>query len=274
MILTLGHFLAEIKENEALNILSGFAWQKYRNSGTGLVPYIELILEQESLVYPDANKDGWSSRETDKNLCAVYLRQGEVQFGLQYEKHGKTIKVVLGTESANNARLGIMYGLLLGLHKECIGLHGVTLLCENEVIILSAPSGTGKTTLAKLLERYCDGIIINGDFALLHPTEDGVIFEPTPFCGTSRRCLNCRVKVSRVVFLSQSKINTWKDLQGREAVQHVMHNTFIPTWDQNMQNDVQENILKCLSMVQINSYSFAPTQEAAEVFLQRIVRSK
>ena len=190
-------------------------------------------------------------------------------FGLRFAEQN-VVTVFIKKALDCYVRLGIQHALMISLLRECVGLHGVTLLCGNEIIILSAPSGTGKTTLGKLLEKYSDAIIINGDFALLTPTDDGVIFEPTPFCGSSGRCLNHRVRVNRVVFLEQGKTNEWRKLEEREAIIRFMSNAFVPTWDGGMQQAVQENILKCISMLKVNLFSFAPTQEAAEMFLNQL----
>lgn len=165
---------------------------------------------------------------------------------------------------------GLQFGLLLALNQQYIGLHGVTLLCGYEIIILSAPSGTGKTTLAGLLEAYRDAIVINGDFALLKPTPEGVIFEPTPFCGSSGRCLNRRLKVDRIVFLEQAAANVFQELSGREAMTRFMSNAFIPTWDRDMQQSAQENILKCVSALKVNAFGFTPTEEAAATLFDQL----
>lgn len=167
-------------------------------------------------------------------------------------------------------KLGIQFGILTALYRKCVGLHGVTMLCGNEIVVLSAPSGTGKTTLARLLEKYCDAIMINGDFAMLSVSNEGVIFEPTPFCGTSGRCLNHRVKINRIVFLSQSPINQGHDLFGREAMMYFMNNSFIPTWDPKMQLAIRTNIMKCISNLRVSLFRFAPTREAAEYFFDVI----
>ena len=228
---------------------------------------IRIRLEKASTAYISKQHDGWTILEGSGTSEAAYISKGKVIFTLQSGAGNETV-VHFQKALESYVRVGIHYGLMFALLRCCVGIHGVTLLCGYEIIILSAPSGTGKTTLAKLLEKYCDAIVINGDFALLTPTADGVIFEPTPFCGTSGRNLNHRVRVNRVVFLGQAKENHWHELDGREAVSRFMSNAFIPTWDSSMQQTVQENILKCVSMLKMNAYDFAPTQEAARVFLK------
>lgn len=214
--------------------------------------------------------DGWEVQVIRGFPTAMYTHSGKVMFALQLTSP-KEVVVLVRKAYDSYVRIGIHYGIMLALHHECIGLHGVTLVCGNEIIILSAPSGTGKTTLANLLEKNCDAIIVNGDFALLHPTETGIIFEPTPFCGTSGRTLNHRLKVNRVVFLGQAKTDMWRKLGGREALQQFLTNAFLPTWDRKLLETVQENILKCISALEVNHYSFTPTREAAEAFSRHVM---
>ena len=159
---------------------------------------------------------------------------------------------------------------MLALHDHCIGLHGVTLVIKNEIVILSAPSGTGKTTLSKLLETYSDAIVINGDFALLRPTEDGVIYEPTPFCGSSARSLNHRLKVNRVVFLEQGKSNIWRELNGREALTSFLSNSFVPEWNSGFEEKITSSTINCIEALNVNHYAFLPVQEAALYFEKQL----
>ena len=270
-----GRYLCSVTGDSRLTDLIPVNWEVFRQDFFPAAPStrgndrIDIRLE-EAYISSDGNPaDGWKVQDSGASYQAVYVWNGKSIFALQTGSDHEII-VRVGKALDGYVRLGIHYGLLLALYRDCVGLHGVTLLCGDEIVILSAPSGTGKTTLAQMLVKYGDAIVINGDFALLTPAEDGVIFEPTPFCGTSGRCLNHRVRINRIVFLEQSPVNQWHTLRGREALKRFMDNAFIPTWDKDLQLITQENIVKCISVLQVNSFSFAPVREAAEMFFDQI----
>ena len=265
---TFGSIKVRITGSEDFTTVLKKQWKRYLQGPESKQIDAELELSLFPSIYSKTFADGWNTGVIEGQQINVFSRNGKPCFALQYQPAQKTVRVFVTRRTGNSSRLGTQFGLLTVLHQKIIGFHGVTLLCGNDIIILSAPSGTGKTTLGMLLEQYCDAIIINGDFALLNPTDEGVIFEPTPFCGTSGRSLNHRFRVNRIVFLGQKKENVWRTLDGREAMTRFMSNAFVPTWDADMQQAIQDNILKCISMVKVNAYDFAPTQEAAEVFLK------
>ncbi len=244
-------------------------WNKFEQRHASSFRMVTVNLEEKMEERFADLSSGWEAHNDQIIPLIAYIHKGKAVFSLRCVSP-YNVTVYLRKALSSYLRIGVQYGVTCALYQECIGMHGVTLLCGDEMILLSAPSGTGKTTLANLLEKYCDSVVINGDFALLVPTEHGVIFEPTPFCGTSGRSLNHRVKLNRVVFLGQAKENRWRKLDWRESLSRFMSNAFIPDWDKDMLQAVQENILKCMSMVNVNAYDFAPTQEAAELFLKKI----
>ncbi|MCR4886692.1 MAG: hypothetical protein K5919_07240 [Clostridiales bacterium] len=268
IVLSCGQYTIRIEGPEKLLDPILPQWKKYQAANK--VPNIVFRIVEGIDACSVHPVNGWSIHTDGESKQVLYSSKGNPDFALVYSSPVSKMTLQISEGKGGFLKIGILYGLLLTLHTKSIGLHGVTLLCGNEIFILSAPSGTGKTTLAHLLETYCDASVINGDFALLTPTENGVIFEPTPFCGSSGRCLNHRVRVNRVVFLEQGKTNEWQKLEEREATIRFMSNAFVPTWDGGMQQAVQENILKCISMLKVNLFSFAPTQEAAEMFLNQL----
>ena len=268
MLISVGRFVLSVEGKAVSKLSLPDRWQRYISVGQPPEGTASIRLEEDDFLREERFCDGWKAIDGPEGKQAVYTDRGKALFSLQYISSEKQTTVTVNGSESRLLSLGLQYGVMTALHRECVGLHGVTLLCGNNVVVLSAPSGTGKTTLAGLLEKYCDAIVINGDFALLSPTEDGVIFEPTPFCGSSGRSLNHRLRVDRVVFLSQAKSNTWSTLNGREAVKQFMSNCFIPTWDKNMQKAIQTNIVNCISSMKVNGYAFAPTRKAAALFRQ------
>ena len=270
MILPVGRFCLSIScQREHLAFLP-LAWQDLPEPEGASKERFILSLEETSS-FPDRDlTEGWNGFLIENRWHALFCQNGKPIFCLRYQSPARRIDVLVPTFPPTSVSLGIQYGMLTALHKHCVGLHGVTLLCGNEIIILSAPSGTGKTTLAHLLETYCDAIVINGDFALLSVSAEGVIFEPTPFCGSSGRSLNHRLHVNRVVFLSQARTNTWQTLTGREAMLQFLNNSFIPIWDEEMKLAVQENIMKCIAKLTVDAFSFAPERNAAEMLCHQI----
>lgn len=269
MLFAFGSVKAEIRGSDSLIGPFCGSWHSFMMADESKPA--DVIIDVSPLTFPDNHQyaDGWNTQSVSGETMNVYSCEGEALFALK-QIDQKNVKVFVADAKRGIVRLGIQFAFMTAMHQECIGLHGVTIACGNEIMILSAPSGTGKTTLAKLLEKHCDGVAINGDFALLRPTENGVVYEPTPFCGSSGRSLNHRLKVNRIVFLSQAVQNEWRTLDGREAITQFMSNIFIPNWDAGIRKTVQENILRTVSMLKVNAFAFAPTQEAAKVFITKL----
>ncbi len=235
-----------------------------------------IVMRLGGPAFPDETvfPDGWSSRALHGKNHAVFADHGKAQFSLVCDPSADEVAVHVRKALDGYVRSGILYGMLTALYRDYVGLHGVTLFMKGRNVILSAPSGTGKTTLSRLLEAECGARVINGDFALLSVSDEGVMFEPTPFCGTSGICLDEKVRVDRVVFLEQSEMNRWRDLDGRTALLNLLKNAFVPSFDRKLEQAVQENILRILSAVPASSYAFAPTGEAAIVFADMIQREE
>ena len=234
-------------------------------SGSEYILHLALAAGDE---YSEHLEEGWNLVSEGRKL--VYSENGKAIFALQNEETIPETTVSIYNDCNSSIRIAMQFGTLLALRHHCIGLHGVTLLCGNRLVVLSAPSGTGKTTLARLLEEYADAIVINGDFAMLSVSEGGVFFEPTPFCGSSGRCLNHRVRIDRVVFLEQAKKNDWQSLTGRSAMTRFMSNTFVPTWNRVLQQTIQNNVLKIVSIIPTDLFGFAPNPRAAEDFMNHL----
>jgi len=270
MFFQFGQFAIELSYSGEFVDIGFHHWRVYNQSAKPERKDVTIHIQERPALNKPTIKDGWITDLRGGRWRAIYADKNRELFSIQYEASHHGNEIIVESDERRGPGIGIQYGMLLGLYKQCVGFHGVTLLCGDEIIILSAPSGTGKTTLAGLLEKYADAIVVNGDFALLSPTDEGIIFEPTPFCGSSGRCLNHRLRVNRIVFLKQSKENQWENLTAREAVIQIMNNSFIPDWDEEIRQTIQDNILKFIPAVKIHGFSFAPNKEAAELFFSQL----
>ena len=267
-----GQFVIGLDGSQELLGLMPPSWQAYCCTQNEPACHARLTLKHCFPLCTCTPSEGWHVHRDGSVRRAVYVFKHRPLFALEYGDDVTEVTVLMDETTGFHIRLAVQFGVMLALSRQCLGIHGVSLLCGNEVVILSAPSGTGKTTLAGLLEEHCGAIVLNGDFALLSLTEQGLIFEPTPFCGSSGRCLNRRVRVNRIVFLAQAKENQWQSLRGREALVQLLSNSFLPYWDQPLQRPVEDLAMRVPGAVKTNRYAFAPVAEAATLFSQQLIR--
>jgi len=232
--------------------------------------YIDLELDDRFI--QGAFVPGWSFVTLDSAQLVSYSNERSLVFQMQYSMDDRSkITIHVDVNNAMSTSLSIQHALMLALSDRCIGLHGVTVICGSIAVILSAPSGTGKTTLSRLLQKYCDVAVVNGDFALLEPTVDAkVIFEPTAFCGSSGICHNYRFPISGIVFLEQGNEPQIRPLVSREALKLMLSNIFIPQWDGELELSLKLLAIKVIENVQICKFSFPPTEESANMLFSYI----
>lgn len=216
----------------------------------------------------------WECASYDEQNClATFFSGGKSSFSLDYDREVNKVLLQIHGDSKRLLAQGLQNAVMLYLAKRnAVGLHGVTVVCRDKVIVLSAPSGTGKTTLAKLLYRFGDAAIVNGDFALLSVENSRqIVFEPTPFCGSSNIRFNVRIPIDRIVFLEQAPMNEVKKLRSRCALQNLMTNIFVPEWDAELSASVRNIASIIMERIPMDVFAFLPEESAVEMFYQELV---
>jgi len=148
-----------------------------------------------------------------------------------------------------------------------LGMHGVTMEHEGRVILLSAPSGTGKTTHSELWKEHLGAKIINGDYAFLKCEENinKINFIGTPFCGSSPYCENGVWGIDEIVIIKQGPVNIAERLTGQIAYIKLIENAFIPRWETDKAKIALDLAAKVLSNIRIWQLTCTPEREAAFV---------
>ena len=260
-----GSYTFQIELCEAFSSYSFEHWKDYRVSSIPSNVYT-LFVTLTTLPRIREITSGWFFDKCADRNHLTYYNASIPLFSLEYGKNIDKITIQVANKDERSLLLGIQFAMLLVLAPHAIGLHGVTTICKNRVVILSAPSGTGKTTLSNLLQRHCKAAVINGDFALLSfHNKLGVLYHPTPFCGTSGITHNHTLPVSHIVFLEQGNKNCYTSLNSRQALVHLMSNSFIPHWDEEIFVQLQSILMDIVEHVTVGLYTFLPERHAAEI---------
>ncbi|MBQ8731178.1 MAG: hypothetical protein IJY81_08375 [Lachnospiraceae bacterium] len=94
--------------------------------------------------------------------------------------------------------------------ENVILFHGVAMTYNDRCYIISAKSGTGKSTHAALWKRYVtDGKveIINGDKPFIRLNDKKFIVYGTPWCGKEGCHINTKAELAGIIFIERSKEN-------------------------------------------------------------------
>ena len=141
---------------------------------------------------------------------------------------------------------------------------------KNKGIIISAPSGTGKTTHARMWRDKENALIINGDRALCRKIDNKWIGFGMPWCGTSGEYINRNVPISAIVVLEQSKENSVEKLETLDAFNNMIPNIIAPTWEKTLLNKAMDYLEDMISDIPVYKLKCTPDLEAVEVLKKEI----
>ena len=110
--------------------------------------------------------------------------------------------------------------------------HAAVVAYEGRGYAFSAPSGTGKTTHARLWMQVFGengAEIINGDKPILRFIDGTLYAFGTPWCGKERMQKNTAVPLCALSFLERATENTVRTMGNAEAVARLIDQIIMPT---------------------------------------------
>lgn len=133
------------------------------------------------------------------------------------------------------------------ISRNIILFHCSALQYNGNAYLFTAPSGTGKSTHARLWREYFGDQVkmINDDKPLLHVCDDGIDVYGSPFAGKEGLQEDTFAPVKGIVILHQSKENTIRRLSSKEAFPLLLSQTY--------RSQDPHSVIKTLEMVQLLS---------------------
>ena len=151
-----------------------------------------------------------------------------------------------------------------------IVLHSVLMEYKDKGIIISAPSGIGKTTHARMWRDKERALIINGDRALCRKIDSKWTGFGMPWCGTSGEYINRDVEISAIVVLEQAKENSVEKLDILQAFNHMIPNITAPTWEKNLLSKAMDYLEDMINEIPVYKLKCTPDIEAVELLKKEI----
>ena len=153
-------------------------------------------------------------------------------------------------------------------------MHGAVIGMDDEAIMFTAPSGTGKTTHIELwLDRFDEAYVLNGDKPLLFWKEGTCMICGTPWAGKEGMHYNENLPLRAIVFLERGTVNKIKKISLAEAYPLLMQQTYrsLEADDMKKTLDLMGRLCKAVPMYRLSCNMDA---EAAEVAYEGIYERK
>lgn len=156
---------------------------------------------------------------------------------------------------------------ILNQLDQTLFMHASTLVYHKKGIILTARSGTGKSTHARLWRQYTDAVTLNDDKNVLVYEDNELILYPNPWSGKHHLDNNMKAPAACIVFLYQSPNNTVRRLNKIEGLKLLLPQIEQPKKENiNSWNILVDHLLD----LPMYYYGCNMEQEAVEVLKKRL----
>lgn len=158
------------------------------------------------------------------------------------------------------------------LKHDLLTFHAALLEYEDQAFVVCAPSGTGKTTHARLWRDHKNALILNGDRAVIGREEKFWTAYGTPWSGTSGEQINRRASLKALVVLKRSEENSVLKLSGIQAFGTVFPHLQFPVWNRKLSETAIDLLNALLNDVPVYCLSCRPDADAVDVLYQKLYK--
>ena len=147
-----------------------------------------------------------------------------------------------------------------------IFLHGSQIACQGKGILFTAPSGTGKTTQAKLWKAHRGAQIICNDRVLIRAGQT----YGYPVDGSEPVFSSASFPLGAVVLLEQAPENTIRRLRPREALIRLMPQMVYDHWSSDAVSAATQQLLELIQRFPVYLLGCTPDEYAVTCLEQQL----
>ena len=158
------------------------------------------------------------------------------------------------------------------LYYQAFLLHSSFISWQNNGILFTAPSGTGKSTQADLWKKYEDADIYNGDRTIIRKIEGKYYGFGSPYAGSSGIYRNDSAPIKAIIVIEQGPDNVIRRLRGREAFLPLFRETLMNTWNKEYMEKMTDLLMDAAYQIPVYHLSCRPDQDAVNTVKNEILK--
>lgn len=158
------------------------------------------------------------------------------------------------------------------INHQAFILHSSFISWQNNGILFTAPSGTGKSTQADLWKKYEDADIYNGDRTIIRKIDGKYYGFGSPYAGSSGIYRNESAPIKAIVVIEQGPDNVIRRLHGREAFLPLFRETLMNTWNKEYMEKMTDLLMDAACQIPVYHLSCRPDQDAVNTVKNEILK--
>lgn len=220
-----------------------------------------------------ADKEVVFIAEENKSFC-WYKKHGNDGCFAYREGESDSQKILVSGEYRGKLWSGTIFNLMgfeeIMAERNSAVLHAAMIKVNGQMILFTAPCGTGKSTQASLWEKFAGAEIVNGDKALVKSENENIIAGGLPFAGSSNICKNISAPLVAVVCLGQAKENVIRKISASEAFIALMQGNYRSAMSNSASQKVTDTIEKICRNVPVYKLDCLPDKSAVECLAKEL----
>ena len=196
----------------------------------------------------------WNGETAGWLVCSDGYREGRLVMTGRYRK--------LAIDNA----LMVLFALATA-DKDTALFHAAVVSHEGKVYMFLGPSGTGKSTHARLWLKYIEGTeLVNDDNPVVRNRDDGsAVVYGTPWSGKTPCYRNVSYPLGGIVLLSQAPYNKIRRLNGIEAYAALVPSISGKRWDAQIADGLHQTENTLAKTVPVWHLECLPDEAAARL---------